>query len=75
MNKDYIYPTTIYKSMLTQMYVFLILFIILDFYHDKFKGKNFKKYIFLQEICTFRQNALLYYSRIIVVHVHVKVFL
>ena len=34
MNKNYSYQTTMYKSMMTQMYVFLVLYIIFAFYHE-----------------------------------------
>ena len=75
MNKNYSYPTTIWVSILTQIYVFLVLFIIFAFDLETFISKNWKKYIVLPEICTFGQNTFPYCSRIIAVHVYVNVFL
>ena len=45
MNMNYSYPTTMYESILAQMYVFLVLFTIFAFYHEQFlKPKLPKKY-------------------------------
>ena len=75
MNMNYSYLTTMYESILAQMYVCLVLFIIFAFYHEnKFKQKLQKiflyhKYVYLGNI------TLMHCSRIIVVHIHVNVFL
>ena len=46
MNKNYSYPTTISEGILTQMYVFLVLFTFFDFNHGKFISKNRKNIFF-----------------------------
>ena len=74
MNKNYSYRTTIYKSILTQIYVFLVLFTIFDFYHENFISKNCKKILFYQKFVHFGANTSIYCSRIIVVRVHANVF-
>ena len=53
MNMNYSYQATMYESILAQMCVFLVLFTIFAFYHEKIlKPKLQKKYV-LQQICTF----------------------
>ena len=42
MTMNYNYRTRIYESILTQMYVFLVLFTIFDVYHEKYVSKNWK---------------------------------
>ena len=58
MNMNYSYPTTMYESILAQMYVFLVVF------------KNFANNIFLTEICIFSENTLMHCSKRTVVHVN-----
>ena len=66
--------TTIYRSILTQIYVFLVLFTIFYFDLEKFISENCK-YIFLyQKFIHLGEDTSKYYSRIIVVHVHATVF-
>ena len=48
---NYSYSTTIYKIILIQMYVFLVLYTIFDFYHEIFISKNWET--ILPEMCTF----------------------
>ena len=72
MNMNYSYLTTLYESILAQMYEFLVFFTIFSFYHEKhFKQKIFfyHKYVYLGK------NTLIHCSRIIAVHIHVNVFL
>ena len=71
MKKNYSYPTAI----LTQMYVFLVLFTIFHIYYEKFISKNWKKVFFSKKFVYLGENISIYCSRIIVVHVHVKNFL
>ena len=59
MKINFTYPTTIWESILTQIYVFLVLFTIFDFYHEKYIKKMEKK--ILPQICYdwkqhFKQN-------------------
>ena len=75
MNKNYSNRNTINKSTLTQMYVYLVLFTIFDFYHEKFISTNCKNIFFYQKFVHLGENTSLYCSRIIVVHVHANVFL
>ena len=53
MNMNYSYPTSMYESILAQMYIFLVLFIFFAFYHEKLSLAINCKNIFLPEICTF----------------------
>ena len=66
MNKNYSYSTTMYESILTQMYAFLVLFTLFVFYRD-FLSKNWKKH--------FSKNTFMHCSQITVVHVYVYTFL
>ena len=69
MNMNYSYPTTMYESILAQMYVFLVLFTIFAFYHEKLRKIFFyQKYVHLDE------NTLIHCSQRILGHVHVNVF-
>ena len=74
MNMRYNYPTTMYEIILAKMYVFLVLFTFLFFYHENFQAKVeiiffYQKYVHLGE------NTFIHCSRITVVYVHVNVFL
>ena len=63
---NYNYPTTIWESILTQIYEFLVLFTILDFYNEQFINKNWKKNIFFyQKFVHLGDNTYPYCSRII----------
>ena len=66
--------TTIYRSILTQIYVFLVSFTIFQFDIEKFISKNCKYIFFYQKSVHLGENTSLYCSRIIVVHVHAGVF-
>ena len=74
MDMNYNYLTTIYRSILTQIYVFLVLFTIFHFYHEKFISKNCKYIFFYQKFVHLGENTSIYCSWIIVVHVHATVF-
>ena len=76
MNMNYSYLTTIYRSILTQIYVFLVLFISFHFDPEKFISKNCKYNVknFYQKFVHLGENTSIYCSRIIVVHVHATVF-
>ena len=76
MNKNYSYPTTIYESILTQMYVFLVLVTFFFFFSmKKMYKKILEKLFFNQKICTFGQKYFhILNSRITVVHVNVNIF-
>ena len=45
MNKNYSYPTTIWESILTQIYLFLVLFTIFDFDLGKIYKQKLEKYL------------------------------
>ena len=64
----------IYRSILTQIYVFLVLFTIFHFDLEKFISKNCKNIFFYQKFVHLGKNTSIYCSRIIVVHVHATVF-
>ena len=75
MNKNYSYPTTIWVGILTQRYVFLVLFTIFAFDLGKFISKNWKNILFYQKFVHLGENTSQYCSRIIAFHVYVNVFL
>ena len=72
MNKNYSYQTTIWVSVLTQIYV---LFTIFNFDLEIFKSKNWENILFYQKSVRLGENTFPYCSRIIAVHVSVNVFL
>ena len=76
MNINYCYPTTIWVSILTQIYVFLVLFTMFAFsILETFISKNWKHILFQQKFVHLGENNVPYCSRIIAVHVYVNVFL
>ena len=75
MNMNYDYLATIYRSILAQIYVFLVLFTILHFGLEKIIGKNCKCIFFYQKFGHLDKNTSIYCSWIIVVHVHANGFL
>ena len=75
MNIDYSYPNTMYESVFAQMYVFLVLFTIFAFYHEKLFKSKLQKIFFYQKYEQLGENTLIHCSQRTVVHVHVNVFL
>ena len=75
MNMKYNYPTTMYESILAQMYVFLVLFTLFAFYHENIFKPNLQKIFFYQKFVHLGENTLIHCSQRTVVHVHVNVFL
>ena len=75
MNNNYSYPTTIWVSILTQIYVFLVLFTIFAFDLETFISKIGKIYCSTQKFVHLGENTFPCCSRIIAVHVYVNVFL
>ena len=75
MNMNYCYPTTMYESILAQMYVFLVLFTISAFYHENLFKPKFLKIFFYQKYVHLSENTLIHCSQGTVVHVIVNVFL
>ena len=71
MNYNYL---TIYRSILTQIDVFLLLFTIVHFDLEKFISKNFTCVFFEKKFVHLGQNTSIYCSCIIVFHVHATVF-
>ena len=71
---NYNYLTTIFRSTLTQICVFLVLFTIFHFDLEKFISKNCKYIFFYQNFEHLGENTCKYCSRIIIVHVHATVF-
>ena len=66
--------TTIYRNILTQLYVFLVLFTIFHFDLEKFISKNCKYIVFNPKFVHLVENTSICCSRIIVVHVHATDF-
>ena len=75
MNKNYSYPTTIWVSILTQIYVFLVLITILAFDLETFISKIWKNILFYQKFVHLGENTFPYFSRIVAVDVHVNGFI
>ena len=63
--------TTIFRSILTQIYIFLVLFTI--FHFDLEISQNCKYLLFYQKFVHLGENTSNYCSRIIVVDVHATV--
>ena len=72
---NYSFPTTMYKSILAQMYAFLVLFTIFAFYHDFFFKPVLQKIFFYQKYVHLGKNTLIHCNQRTVVHVHENVFL
>ena len=70
MSMNYYYLTAIFRSILTQIYVYLVLFTIFHFDFEKFISKNCKHIFFYQKFVYLGENTSKYCSGIIVVHVH-----
>ena len=75
MNMKYNYPTTMYESILAQMYVFLVLFTLFAFYHENIFKSKLQKIFFYKKFVHLGENTLIRCSQRTVVHVHVNVFL
>ena len=75
MYMNYSYQATMYESILAQICVFLVLFTIFAFYHEKFLKPKLQKNIFLHKYVHLGENTLIHCSRKTVAHVHVNVFL
>ena len=75
MNMNFSYPTTMYESILVQIYVFLVLFTIFAFYHEKLFKQKLQKIFFYQKYVHLGEYTFIHCSRITVVHIHVSVFL
>ena len=74
MNMNYNYLTTIFRSILNQIYVFLVLFTIFHFDLEKFISKKCKYIFFCQKCVHLGESTSKYCSRIIVVHVLATIF-
>ena len=74
MNKNYSYQTTIWENILTQIYLYLVLFTIFAFALDLFTGYKWKNILFYQKFVHLGENTFQYCSRIIAVHVYVNVY-
>ena len=75
MNMKYNYSTTMYESILAQIYVFLVLFTLFAFYHENIFKPKFQKIFFYQKFVHLGENTLIHCSQRTVVHLHVNVFL
>ena len=71
---NYNYLTTIFRSILTHIYVYLVLFTIFHFDVGKVISKNCKYIFFYQKFVHLCENTSKYCSQIIVVHVHATAF-
>ena len=75
MNMNYSNPTTMYESIYAQIYVFLELFTIFCFYHEKCFKPKLQNIFFYQKYVLLGENTLIHCSQRTVVHVHVNAFL
>ena len=67
--------TTMYESIFAQIYVLLVLFTILAFYHENFLKPKLQKIFFFQKYVYLGENTLIHCSQRTVVHVYVNAFL
>ena len=75
MNINFNYLTTTFRSILFKsIYIFLVLFTIINFDLEKLINKNCKYIFFYQKCVHLGENTSKYCSRIIIVHVHATVF-
>ena len=58
MNINYNHLTTIFRSILTQIYVFLVIFTIFHFDLEKFISKNCKYIFFYQKFVDLGENSI-----------------
>ena len=75
MNMKYSYPTTMYESILAQIYVFLVLFTIFAVYHENLFWPKLQKIFFYQKYVHLDEHTLIHCSQRTVVHIHVNGFL
>ena len=75
MNMNYSYLTTMYESILAQIYVFLVLFTMFAFYHEKKIKQKLEKSFFYQKYVHLGKNTFSHCSSITVIQFHVNVFL
>ena len=75
MNMNYSYQASMHESILAQICVFLVLFTIFAFYHEKFLSKKLQKIFFYQKYVHLGENTLKHCSQRTEAHVHVNVFL
>ena len=69
------YPTTMYESILAQMYVFLVFLHFTAFYHEKDFKKNMQKIFFYKNCVHSGENTFIHCSQITVVHINLNIFL
>ena len=74
MNMKYSYPTTMYESILAQMYVFLVFLYFTAFNHEKDFKQQLQKIFFYQNCVHSGENTFIHCSQIVVVHIHVIIF-
>ena len=75
MNMNYSYPTTMYESILAQMYVFLVLFTIFAFYNENLFLPKLQKIFFYQKYVHLGEHTRIHCSQRTVVHINVNGFL
>ena len=77
MNMNYSYPTTMYESILAQMYAFLVCIVcmFLLFTMKKSFKQKLQKIFFYQKYVHLGENTFIHCSRITVVYFRVNVFL
>ena len=73
MNMNCNYLTTIFRSILTKIYEFLVIFTILHFDLEKVISKNCKYIFFYQKFAHLGEKASKNCSQMIVVHVYVLI--
>ena len=70
----YSYPTTMYESILAQMYVFLVYLHFTVSYHETDFKQKLQKLFFYQNCVHSGENTFIHCSQVIVVHIHVNIF-
>ena len=74
MNMNYSYQTTMYESILAQMYAFLVLFACFCFLPRKSFKQKLQKIFFYQKYVHLGENNFIHFSRITVIHIRVIFF-
>ena len=74
MNMNYSYSTTMYESILAQMYAFLVLFACFCFLPRTSFKQKLQKVFFYQKYVYLGENNFIHLSRITVVHIRVIFF-
>ena len=74
MNMKNSYPTTMFESILAQMYVFMVFLHFTAFYHEKDFMQKLPNIFFYQNCVQSGKNTFIHCSQITVMHIHFDIF-